>query len=113
MADQGTRTLTRPDWLLLGVLIGLILPLRLWLLYNTEVTARDSIGYIRYALQFEQMPWHEVLLKNHQHPGYPVFVGLASVPVRALDGQTTPQNMELSAQLVNFAASLLLILPMY
>ena len=41
---------TKTDWLLLGALLALILPLRCWLLYNTEVTARDSIGYIRYAL---------------------------------------------------------------
>ncbi len=108
--------LTRADWLLIGVLFALVLPLRLWLLCNTEVTARDSIGYIRYALEFERKPWREVLEGNHQHPGYPVLVLLMSQPVRAFDNQdgaTTPENMELSAQLVNLIASLLLILPMY
>jgi 4-amino-4-deoxy-L-arabinose transferase-like glycosyltransferase len=105
--------LTRTDWLLIGVLFALVLPLRLWLLYNTEVTARDSIGYIRYALQFEQYPWQEVLKKNHQHPGYPVLLWLMSLPVRAIDGATTPQNMEQSAQLVNLLAALVLIVPMY
>jgi 4-amino-4-deoxy-L-arabinose transferase-like glycosyltransferase len=121
---------SKTDWLLLGVLLALVLPLRLWLLYNTEVTARDSIGYIRYALQFEQvsgsqtlhvglarmgMPetLQDVLAKNHQHPGYPALVWLMSKPVRWLDGATTPENMERSAQLVNLLASLLLILPMY
>ena len=53
--------LTKADWLLVGVLVLLVLPLRLWLLGNTEVTARDSIGYIRYALQFENKPWRQVL----------------------------------------------------
>jgi 4-amino-4-deoxy-L-arabinose transferase-like glycosyltransferase len=105
--------LTKTDWLLIGVLITLVLPLRLWLLYNTEVTARDSIGYIRYALQFEQYSWQEVLTKNHQHPGYPALVWLMSLPVRAIDGATTPDNMERSTQLVNLFASLLLIVPMY
>jgi Dolichyl-phosphate-mannose-protein mannosyltransferase len=105
--------LIRTDWLLIGVLITLVLPLRLWLLYNTEVTARDSIGYIRYALQFEQYSWQEVLTRNHQHPGYPALVWLMSLPVRAIDGATTPDNMERSTQLVNLFASLLLIVPMY
>jgi hypothetical protein len=105
--------LSRTDWLLIGVLIALVLPLRLWLICNTEVTARDSIGYIRYALQFEKHSWDKVLRKNQQHPGYPVLVWLMSVPVRAIDGETTPENMELASQLVNFLASLLLIVPTY
>jgi hypothetical protein len=113
MTDTEPRSITKTDWLLIGVLLALVLPLRLWLICNTEVTARDSIGYIRYALQFESNPWQKVLKDNHQHPGYPVLVWLTSLPVRALDRETTPDNMELSAQLVNLLASLLLILPMY
>ena len=113
MVESEPRLIGRKDWLLIGVLLALVLPLRLWLLSNTEVTARDSIGYIRYALQFEQKPWEQVLLDNHQHPGYPVLVWLMSVPVRTSAGETTPENMELSAQLVNLIGSLLLILPSY
>ncbi len=107
------RTSSRTDWLLIGVLVALVLPLRIWLICNTEVTARDSIGYIRYALNFEEFTWKETLMKHHQHPGYPLLVLLASQPIRTLDDATTPENMELSAQLVNLIAALLLILPMY
>jgi Dolichyl-phosphate-mannose-protein mannosyltransferase len=103
----------RTDWLLIGALLLLVLPLRLWLLHNTEVTARDSIGYIRYALQFDKHPWNEVVKKNDQHPGYPAMVWLVSIPVRNIDGTVTPENMELCTQLVNLVASLLLIVPMY
>jgi hypothetical protein len=113
MTESEPRSITKTDWLLIGALVLLVLPLRLWLLYNTEVTARDSIGYIRYALQFERISWPTVLKDNHQHPGYPALVWLMSVPVRALDGETTPENMELSAQVVNLFAALLLIVPMY
>src|SRR5262245_16143847 len=112
--EQESRAITRTDWLLIGALVALVLPLRLWLLHNTEVTARDSIGYIRYALQFERLPWAKVCKDNHQHPGYPVAVYLMSLPVRAVDGgNPTPENMELSTQLVSLLASLALILPMY
>src|SRR5947209_8744802 len=105
MTEPEPRSICKTDWLLIGVLLALVLPLRVWLICNTEVTARDSIGYIRYALQFDKYSWQEVLLKNHQHPGYPLLVWLASQPVRAIDGETTPENMELSAQIVNFFAS--------
>jgi hypothetical protein len=120
MTEPEPRLMTKTDWILVAALFALVLPLRLWLLCNTEVTARDSIGYIRYALEFERkgaddkrVPWQDVLKKNHQHPGYPVLVLLMSQPVRAIDGATTPENMELSTQLVNLIASMLLILPMY
>ncbi|HZZ82269.1 MAG TPA: glycosyltransferase family 39 protein [Gemmataceae bacterium] len=120
MEEAEPRSITRRDWLLLAALFALVLPLRLWLLSNTEVTARDSIGYIRYALQFEQVDaanqrvsYQTVLKNNHQHPGYPLLVLAMSQPVRAWNGGLTAENMELSTQLVNLIASLLLILPMY
>ena len=104
---------TKIDWRLIGGLLLLVLPLRLWLLYNTEVAARDSITYVQYALQFEKSDWRTVLAANQQHPGYPLLVWLMSLPVRAVEGETTPENMALSTQLVSMAASLLLIVPMY
>ena len=105
LAAQDTRS-WRTDWLLIGLLFALVLPLRVWLIYNTEVTARDSIGYIRYALHFEQHPWDKVLRLNQQHPGYPALVYLMSIPVRAIDGATTPDNMELAARLAAVEAQL-------
>ena len=72
------------DWPRLLLLVVLILALRGWLIWNTEVTARDSIGYIRYALEFEKMPWDEVVRQNHQHPGYPFSIWLMSGAVRSI-----------------------------
>ncbi len=101
------------DWKLLGLLVLLVLPLRVWLVCNTEVTARDSIGYIRYALQHEQKDWMAVWHDNYQHPGYPVAIWAVSVPVRAVVGRTDAASMQLAAQLVSFLAALLLLYPMY
>ncbi len=101
------------DWLLLGLLVLLVLPLRCWLLYNTEVTARDSIGYIRYALAFEHKPWPQVWQEQDQHPGYPLAVWAMAIPVRAWAGHTNAATMQLSTQLVSFIAALLLLYPMY
>jgi len=100
------------DWHYLVILFLLVLPLRGWLIFNTEVAARDSIGFIRYALQFENKPWQEVLLDNHQHPGYPLAIWAVSQPVRAVFG-TDPLTMRFSAQLVSALAALALLIPMF
>ena len=120
MAPQGSETPsnddavhdTRRDWHALLLLLVLVLPLRAWLVFNTEVAARDSIGFIRYALEFEKHSWQETLLKNHQHPGYALTVWAVSQPVRAVAG-TTPLTMRLSAQLASCLAALALLVPMY
>ena len=100
------------DWLCLALLFALIVPFRGWLVYNTEVAARDSVGYVRYALHFEEFSYGEVLRRHHQHPGYPLAVWAVSLPVRALHG-TTPESMQLSAQLASSLAAILLMVPMF
>jgi len=110
-----------PDWCLVALLLLLAVALRGWLLAHTEVAARDSIGFIRYALQFEgqaQPPdvktwtWRDVIKANHQHPGYPLTVLAVSVPVRYFLG-TTPQVMQLSGQIASGLAAVLLVIPMF
>ena len=66
-------------------------------MWNTEVLARDSVTYINYALEIEQKPWGEVLLKNHQHPGYPLAIWAVSLPVRHYLGPADSFTMQLSA----------------
>ena len=75
------------DCLLLLLLLMLVIPLRVWLIHNTEVVARDGIGFMRYAMDLEKLSWKDVLLNNHQHPGYPLSIWAVSIPVRALHGQ--------------------------
>ncbi|MBI3408577.1 MAG: glycosyltransferase family 39 protein [Planctomycetes bacterium] len=103
----------RRDLALLAILFALVIPLRVGLFFNTEVPARDCIGYVRYALQFEEKPWKEVVAGNHQHPGYPLSVWAVSMPVRALVGGVDPDTMRVSAQIASGIAAILLLLPMY
>jgi hypothetical protein len=109
-ADDPSPAWSDGRWLLL--LFVLVVPVRAWLLYNTEVAARDSIGYIRYALQFEEKPWGDVVRSFDQHPGYPMAIWLVSLPVRAVAG-TTPDVMVLCGQLVSALAAVLLVLPTF
>src|SRR5947208_3156277 len=82
------------DWRWLLLLLALVVPVRGWLLINTEVMARDSIGFIRYALLFDQEPWGHVVRSIEQHPGYPFTIWLASLPARAWVGDLTPEIMQ-------------------
>src|SRR5438128_2408214 len=50
-----------PSWLVLSLLLTAGLGLRLWVIARTEVAARDSIGFIRYALRLEHDPLTKVL----------------------------------------------------
>src|SRR5436305_9613877 len=112
MADSVWTKRPHQDWHYLLLLLLFVLPSRAWLLYNTEVAARDSIGFIRYALQLESKPWQAVLLGNHQHPGYPLAIWAVSQPVRFLAG-TDALTMRISAQLASTLAALALLIPMY
>lgn len=103
----------RTDLLLIATLLVLGMAVRAWVISQTEVAARDSIGFIRYALAFEHKPWQQVLRENHQHPGYPLSILAMSWPIRALCGGTTPEAMQLSAQLVTGVSGALLVIPMY
>ena len=98
-------------WLLALLLIsGLV---RAWHLVTTEVTARDSIHFIRIAWQLQNQPWNEVLPKATQHPGFPcatMLMGKLILPVFPGD---LPLVMQVSAQLVSIFASLILIFPLY
>jgi hypothetical protein len=100
---------------LLAVLLTAAVALRAWLICHTEVAARDSIGFIRYALELEsgQKSWIEALNTNHQHPGYPLTVLAASAPVRAFVHAPMPDLMRISAQLASSLAAVLLVIPMY
>jgi hypothetical protein len=105
----------RWDWGLVAVLLLLALSLRGWLMAHTEVLARDSIGFIRFALEFESDDWQQVVRNNHQHPGYPLTVLLVSIPVRAVaDADARPADvMAFSAQLASNLAAVLLVIPMF
>src|SRR5437763_13641195 len=106
------RTNRVPSWVVLTVLLATGLGLRLWVIARTEVAARDSIGYIRYALRLEREPLAHVLRTSEQPPGYAAVVMLVSWPVRAWTGGLSCDAMVLSAQLASALMGVLAIVPM-
>jgi hypothetical protein len=105
----------RRDLALLCLLVLAALGLRAWHLTHTEVAARDSIGFIRYAWQLGHHPWVETIADPHQqqHFGYPFAILAVSYPVRALHPGPETAVMQLSAQLTSCLASVLLVVPSY
>lgn len=109
---ETTQTRAWPDWVVALVLLALAAGLHAWMVARTQVMARDTIGYIRYALEMEEKSWAEVVYSLEQHPGFPAYLLLVSYPIRAVLG-TTPDSMMWSAQLANALAGVLLVIPMY
>jgi 4-amino-4-deoxy-L-arabinose transferase-like glycosyltransferase len=102
----------RRDLALVALLLVLATGIRAWVVGYTQVPARDSIGFIRYALWLEEEGWSWALTHAHQHPGYPLSVLAVAAPVRHYLGQDC-DTMQLSAQLASALAGVLLVLPMY
>jgi 4-amino-4-deoxy-L-arabinose transferase-like glycosyltransferase len=105
----------RRDLALVALLLLTAVTLRAWHLRHTEVAARDSIGFIRYAWQLAHHPWTETIGQSGhgQHPGYPVAIVAMSGIVRWIVPGPDARVMQLSAQLVSCTASVLLVVPMF
>lgn len=103
------------DAALVALLLLAATGLRAWHLTHTEVAARDSIGYIRYAWQLEHHPWVETIRSpnQQQHPGYPLTVLATSAAVRHFVSGPDTVVMQLGAQLASCLASVLLVLPTF
>jgi hypothetical protein len=114
-AAQGGDGGRRRDLALIALLLLAAVALRAWHLRHTEVAARDSIGYIRYAWQLSHHPWVESIADptHGQHPGYPVAVLATSSLVRRFVSGPEALVMQLSAQFASSAASVLLVVPMF
>jgi hypothetical protein len=98
-------------WLLL--LILLTGGMRVWQVWHTELTSRDSVGFIQIAWRLGEGDWREVLPATNQHPGYPLAVLGVSAAVRPFYGDDLVGAMQLSAQLASAVASVLLVVPMF
>jgi hypothetical protein len=111
--SAGAKRWRWPDTGSLVVLLLLAAGVRTWLFCHTEVAARDSIGFIRIAWQFEHQPWKKVLKGAEQHPGYPLLLLAVSKPVRYFRPGPDALVMQYSAQLASVLAATLLVVPMF
>lgn len=111
-APDARASLSR-DLGLIAVLLLAAAAVHLWLVRHTVVLARDGIGFIHYAWQFEHLPWRTALASTDQHPGYPLVVMAMSWPVRYWHPGSDAETMALAAQLASVVASCLLVVPVF
>jgi hypothetical protein len=111
--EPALRSSRWSDLKLLALLLALAAGIHLWLIRHTEVTARDGVGFIRYAWQLQTQPWAPVLRENPHPPIYPLTVLAMSYPVRQLAAGNDQAVMQLSAQLASALAGTLLVIPMF
>lgn len=101
------------DLALVLALVAFSAAIHAWLICHTEVTARDSIGFIRHAWELRHHPWREVLQDNPHPPLYPLTVlGMSSLVGRLAPG-TELETMQLGVQLASSLAAVLLVIPTY
>lgn len=107
-------TPSRTIWLQITLICLATLLLRFWQLTHTEVAARDSIGFIRYAWNLGHTNDPVQLLKDsHQHPGYPFIIHLCSIPIQTITDYSLPDAYQLSAQLTSLGFSVALVIPLF
>jgi len=102
---------SEPRWPL-WVILAASVTVHTWIVARAEVAARDSIGFIRYAVSLEQQPSLALLRQAQQPPGYPTAVLAASWPIRAVKGDASPETMVLCAQVASAVFGVLLVFPM-
>jgi len=118
------RVLAAPDYLRLGVLLLVAAAVHVWLVTHTATTARDGIGFARYAITLQSPhqtatghdPARTVLsvIKEAEHPpAYPVAIWAVGKVVRNAGGLSHPESYLLAAQIVSAAAGVLLVVPTY
>ncbi|MER3415198.1 MAG: hypothetical protein C4297_03170 [Gemmataceae bacterium] len=110
--DTDARVKSR-DLYLITLLLLLGAVYRVWVLANTDIVARDGLGYMRLAWEWQQSPSPAVLRQGQQHPLYPWCIAAVQPWVERLSGRHDSWPWQWSAQGVNMAFSLLLIVPMY
>jgi hypothetical protein len=95
-------------------LIALAVVLKVIILLQNPILARDGIHHIRLAHELSERPWNTVLREQPFHPGYGFTLLVASHIFEAISpGPLTPCEWQWCAHLSSSLAGVLLILPLY
>ncbi|MCS6863863.1 MAG: glycosyltransferase family 39 protein [Gemmataceae bacterium] len=122
---QRPRKLWGPDYWRLVALVLVAGGLHAWLIAHTAITARDSLGFARLALCFQNPslapPHPDGRPKNtldhiraaEHPPGYPLAVWATDAVLQRFSTQPVPERILLACQLANAIAAVLLVIPTY
>jgi hypothetical protein len=119
------RSLFGPDYLRLAALALVAVGVHAWLVSHTALTARDSLGFARLALCFEnpsaappldhKRPNYTLdhIRAAEQPPGYPLAVWAVDAVHRHVSDRPVSDRALISCQIANALAAVLLVVPAY
>jgi hypothetical protein len=116
------RSLFFKDYWRIGVLLAVAIAVHGWLIVNTALPARDSMGFARIAnnLSFpaagntSDKPRTRIdIIREAQHPpGHPLVIWMTSKALKPFI-ERLPDRALFATQLCNAAAAVLLVVPLY
>jgi ABC-type glycerol-3-phosphate transport system permease component len=119
------RSLFGPDYLRLGALVLVAVAVHAWLVAHTALTARDSLGFARLVLCFENPSAAPPIENNRpnntldhiraaeQPPGYPLAVWAVDAVHKQVSDRPLADRVLVSCQFANALATVLLVVPTY
>ena len=121
------RSLFLKDYWRIGVLLAVAIAIHGWLVANTALPARDSIGFARIANNLSHpeagntsdQPRQRIdIVREAQHPpGHPIMIWLTEKALRPSDplkaNLERPDRALFATQLCNAIAAVLLVVPLY
>lgn len=121
MLVQETQSLKQLPWWRLSSdrtalfsLIVLALLLKIIILLQNPILARDGIMQVHFAHDLIHHPWNSTLREHPFHPGYAFTVAVGSLIFQIFDPPAlTPSEWQWCAHLSSSLAGILLILPLY
>lgn len=95
-------------------LITIALLLKIIILLEHPILARDGILHVKFAHDLVEKPWASTLREHPFHPGYAFTLAVASNVFQIFDpGALTPDEWQWCAHLSTSLAGILLIIPLY
>lgn len=121
MVAQETITLKYQQWwrvptdrTALFSLVVFALLLKIIILLQHPILARDGILHVHFAHDLMEHPWTSTLREHPFHPGYAFTIAVASLIFQVFDpGALAPSQWQWCAHLSSSLAGILLILPLY
>ena len=114
MDPYPSRTWTRRETGLLLTLLACALLVRGLIWANTEILARDGIGFIEIAQRLESESWSTVLREAPQHPLYPVHILWTAKVYRGLISRPlTNPDWQQCAHAANVLMGVLMSIPLF
>lgn len=95
-------------------LIAIAALLKIIILLQHPILARDGIQHVRLAYDLLESPWASTLREHPYHPGYALTLTVSAVIYQLFDpGTLTPTEWQWCAHVSSSLAGILLVIPLY